>query len=250
MGAQSGFCSPVLVPLVVDSKMVEARSWALQVWNTKTMSDMDVRRSRSSYHIFNPSRTVWEQVSGIHGSSWEPSNMSCQINIMRREKAVLGSLQYMGTLVNLCKDHVIATNGFSSSNIRKKPQTSHEAIFIRTDKCYSFWLRKLILVCFQRGGKSLLWPAAPMEWLLKGSLSTAMVCTAQQEVSCPEISFGIWGHHWKSVLLLILKKHLPTCFAAALAVYPIKNTSITALGFLGGYKGDRHAGALWLLAQI
>lgn len=40
----------------------------------------------------------------------------------------------MGALVNLCMDHGIASNGFASSSIRKEPQTSHKAIFIRTDK--------------------------------------------------------------------------------------------------------------------
>lgn len=52
----------------------------------------------------------------------------------------------------------------------------------------------------------------------------------------------------ENLSLLILEKLLPSCFSAALAVYPIKNTSLNALGFLGGDEGGSHAGALWLLA--
>lgn len=204
MGEQSGFCAPVPVPLVVDSKMVEGRSWALQACHPKTMSDVCVRRPRSSPHMSNHSHALWDQVSGS-----PLTHMSCQITIMGREKAVPGGLQYMGALVNLCKDHGIVTNGFSSSSITKEPQTSHEAIFIRTEKGYCFRLKKLRLAHLQRRGKTLLWPAAPTEWVLKGSLRTSMVCTDQQEGSCPKIYFGIWGHQWKSVLLLILNKHLP-----------------------------------------
>lgn len=159
-----------------------------------------------------------------HGSPL--THMSCQTIIMGREKTVPRGPQYMGALVNLCKDHGIAANGFSSSSITKEPQTSHKAIFMRPDKCYCFRLKKVWLVCLQRRGKSLLWPAASMEWMLKGSVRTSMVCAAQQEHSCSDICFGIWVDQWKSVLLLILKKYLPACFAAALAVYPIKNTSI------------------------
>lgn len=116
-----------------------------------------VRRPRSSHHRSNTgvhydSRFLEYMVA--HGSTL--AHMSCQITIMGREKAVPGDLQYMGALVNRCKDHGTAANGFSSSSIRKKPQTSHEVIFIRTDKCYCCRLKKLRLVPLQRRGKSLL----------------------------------------------------------------------------------------------
>lgn len=223
-----------------------------QIMNTTTLEQQNnvrvVRRPRSSHRrsntdVHNESRFLEYVVA--HGSPL--AHMSCQITIMSRERAVPGDLQYTGALVSLCKDRGTAANGFSSSSIRYEPQTSHVVTFIRTNKCYCCRVKKLRLLCLQRRGKSLLWPEAPMEWVLKGSLMTSMMCRAQQEGSCPEICFGIWGHQCKFILLLILKKQLPACFSAALAVYPIKNTSINALGFLGGDEGGSHAG-LWLLS--
>lgn len=180
----------------------------------------------------------------VHGSPL--AHMSCQITIMGREKAVPGGLEYMGPWSTSARTTALpqmdSPAAASERSHRPRMRPSSSELTSTTALGQRNW------ACLQRSGKSLLWPAAPMEWVLKGSLRTSMVCTAQQEGSCPEICFGLWGRQWKSVLLLILKKHLPVGFAATLTVYPSKNTSINALDFLGGYKGGRHAGALWLLA--
>lgn len=73
MRACWGFCAVVLVPLVVDWKIVQVRSQALQTPHTQITSDMDVRSPKMSHHVANYSCMLWKQVSGEQGNSCEPS---------------------------------------------------------------------------------------------------------------------------------------------------------------------------------
>lgn len=85
----------------------------------------------------------------------------------------------MGALVNLYKDYGLIINRFSSSNIRKEPQSWFEAIFTRTGKYFCFRLRELKLACLQRTGKNLLLSAAAMKWVLEGSPRASTENTTQ-----------------------------------------------------------------------